>query len=195
MAARRRRRILSAMKQWMLILLSAIYLYALPALARQDDPRLDKLFTDLHGAKNPAEARTLEHAIWSIWLESGSDTVDLLVRGGTFAMQRGDLAKADTLFDAVIQLAPDFAEGWNKRATLRFLQGDYVGSKGDVERTLSLEPRHFGALLGLAQIYDKLNNEVGELNALRRALAIDPQTPDLADRIKELTIKVEGRPI
>jgi tetratricopeptide (TPR) repeat protein len=166
-----------------------------PAAARQGDDRLDGLFERLQAAQNPLEAKLLEEAIWQIWLESGSPTVDLLMANGATAMSAGDYDKAQTMFDAVVQLDPDYAEGWNKRATLYFITGNYQASIADIEKTLALEPRHFGALSGLGQILERLNDPAGALKAYRRALAADPQMESVRERVKELTLQVKGSPI
>ena len=166
-----------------------------PAVARQGDDRLDGLFERLQAAQNPLEAKLLEEAIWQIWLESGSPTVDLLMANGATAMSAGDYDKAQTMFDAVVQLDPDYAEGWNKRATLYFITGNYQASIADIEKTLALEPRHFGALSGLGQILERLNDPAGALKAYRRALAADPQMESVRERVKELTLQVKGSPI
>ena len=90
--------------------------------------------------------RTLEARIWTIWGESGSETVDLLYASGIDAMRERRLTDARDIFGGIIALDPAFAEGWNKCATVHFLLLDYGQSIADVAQTLALEPRHFGAL-------------------------------------------------
>jgi tetratricopeptide (TPR) repeat protein len=169
----------------------------LPALAfaKQGDERLDSLFERLQAAQDAVEVKVLEAAIWQIWLQSGSDSVDLLMQDGALAMSQGDYRKALEAFDAVVQVEPDFAEGWNKRATLYFLMGNYQASIADIQKTLALEPRHFGALSGLGQILDRLEDAKGALAAYSRALAADPHLDDVRERVKQLTLKVKGSPI
>jgi tetratricopeptide (TPR) repeat protein len=176
-------------------LVAACLALTLPALAKQGDERLDGLFERLQRTSNPLEAKVVEQAIWQIWLQSGSDTVDLLMANGTNAMSEGDYPKALKMFDSVVQVDPGYAEGWNKRATLYFLMGDFQSSMGDIQKTLELEPRHFGALSGLGQILDRLDDAPGALKAYRRALAADPQMESVRERVKELTLKVKGSPI
>jgi len=173
----------------------ALVALSVPAIARQGDERLDGLFEQLQAAHNPLEAKVLEEAIWQIWLESGSPTIDLLMSNASDAVAAGDYDKAKTMYDTIIKYDPNFAEGWNKRATLYFMMGDYQDSIADIEKTLTLEPRHFGALSGLGQILDRLNDPAGALKAYRRALAADPQMDAVRDRVKELTLKVNGSPI
>jgi tetratricopeptide (TPR) repeat protein len=178
-----------------LAILVALIALVQPAAARQGDDRLDSLFERLQTAQNPLEAKLIEEAIWQIWAQSGSPTVDLLLANSANAMSSGDFDKAQTMLDAVVQLDPDFAEGWNKRATLYFMTGNYQASIADIEKTLALEPRHFGALSGLGQILDRLDDAPGALKAYRRALAADPQMEAVRERVKELTLKVKGSPI
>ena len=89
---------------------------------------------------------------------------------------------------------PEFAEAWNKRATVLYLMGDYQRSVADVEQTLALEPRHFGALAGLGLINLALDREVAALRAFEAALNIHPQQPGLRAKIKELRTRLGGKP-
>jgi tetratricopeptide (TPR) repeat protein len=163
-----------------------------PAMADQKDERLDKLFDALLAAVSPQEAQLAERMIWSVWLESGSPTVDLLMQKGVAAMGEGDAEPAFAMFNAIVELAPDYAEGWNKRATLYFLMGRFEDSIADCERTLKLEPRHFGALSGLGMIYVQLGQDAKALDAYRRALAVDPQLVRERAEVERLTKKVRG---
>ena len=99
----------------------------------------------------------------------------------------------DALLDKILVLEPDWAEAWNKRATLRFLEDDDAGSMEDLSHVLALEPRHFGALSGLGFILKRNGMNKGALAALRKALAIYPENPDIQKAVDELTPDVEGR--
>jgi len=163
-----------------------------PALADQNDPRLDDLFAGLKATDNPREAHEIEQMIWFIWSRSPSAGANLMLRQGTQYMNEGKHQDAEANFDAVVELAPEFAEGWNKRATVRYLRGDYEGSIEDIKRTLALEKRHFGALSGLGQIYDSLNEKKAAIEAFRAALELNPHMNVIAERLEELVEEVEG---
>ena len=119
-----------------------------PAFGDQTDPRLDQLFADLKSVAGPAEAAPVENRIWTIWHETSDESVDTLMKKGIERMGRGDFRTALAAFTHVVEAAPDFAEGWNKRATVHFLMENYKESLADIVKTLELEPRHFGALSG-----------------------------------------------
>lgn len=163
-----------------------------PAMADQNDERLEKLFDALLAASSPQEAQLPEQMIWSVWLESESPTVNLLMKRGIEAMGEGEAELALAMFNAIVELAPDYAEGWNKRATLYFLMGRYEDSIADCERTLKLEPRHFGALSGLGMIYVQLENDAKALDAYRRALAVHPQLTQVRAEVERLAKKLRG---
>lgn len=165
----------------------------LPALPVQAQSAVDGLFEKLQETQNPIEARQLERQIWAAWSKSESDTLDALMGGGIAVMEKGDYPRAQEIFSTMIELKPDFAEAYNKRATVRFLAGDYAGSVADIERTLKLEPRHFGALSGLGTIMERLDNLPEALKAYRRALAANPHLNDGADKLKELRRKIDAR--
>jgi len=154
--------------------------------ANQKDARLNTLFVRLHDAPNWAEARTVEGRIWSIWLESEDENLDPVMRQGILAMNARDYSGALEAFNAVIRAAPDFAEGWNKRATLYWLMGELQKSVDDIERTLALEPRHFGALSGLGMIRKAQDRPADAIQAYKRALEIYPTMPNAAEQIKIL---------
>lgn len=165
--------------------------------AAQDDPRLPAMFERLKTNLSEAEARTVEAGIWSIWLDytGDDDDVRIVFSHGLAAMAAGDLDRALAAFDRVVESAPEFAEGWNKRATVRYLLNDHAGSIADVERTLALEPRHFGALSGLGLIYAETDNLPAALKAFEAALAIDPHAATVRANAEAIRKKLGGRPI
>lgn len=151
-------------------------LIAAAASADQKDPRLEGLFADLQGAPSSSAAAELEARIWSIWSESGDADVDKVYEIGNQAMALGDLVTALKVFDAIVAKAPDFAEGWNKRATIHYMMGNYQQSLADIDRTLALEPHHFGALSGLGLVNLKLDRDEAALDAFERVLKVSPQS-------------------
>lgn len=163
--------------------------------ADQTDPRLDRLFGELQRTTGDREIAILEAAIWRIWLETGSATVDLLMQRGLDGMAAAEYDQAEAAFTKVTELAPDFAEAWNKRATVRYLAGEYEGAISDVERTLELEPRHFGALSGLAMVHHEMGDDVAALAAIRRTLEVHPHLEALIALEEKLTLQIEGRGI
>lgn len=166
--------------------------YSAPAAADQNDPRLEELFAGLQATGSAREAHEIEQMIWFIWSRSPSAGANLMLRQGTQYMNEGKHKDAESNFDAVVELAPEFAEGWNKRATVRYLMGNYDGSIEDIKRALALEKRHFGALSGLGLIYDSLNEKKAAIEAFRAALEINPHMDSIAERLKELVEEVEG---
>jgi tetratricopeptide (TPR) repeat protein len=177
------------------IIVASLAGFFAPAAADQNDPRLDDLFAGLKATGNAREAHEIEQMIWFVWSRSPSAGANLMLRQGTEYMNEGKHEAARGNFDAVVELAPAFAEGWNKRATVRYLMGDYQGSIEDIKRTLALEERHFGALSGLGLIYDALDEKKAALEAYRAALAINPHSPameNVRNRVRELAKEVEG---
>lgn len=166
-------------------------LFAPPPPAAAQTEELDQLFEDLARA-GEEDWQAIEKRIWKAWSHSGSDSMDLLLERGRAAMRAGDLDKAIAHLSALIDHAPDFAEGWNARATAYFMQEEYGLSVADIERVLALNPRHFGALSGLGMIYERLDLDEAALRAYRAAIAIHPFRPDLKDAIKRLEAKTGG---
>jgi tetratricopeptide (TPR) repeat protein len=163
-----------------------------PAHARQDDPKLGDLFDLLYDADHPREIAAITHLIWQVWSKSGSDTTDYLFKAGIQAMAQGELEKALTRFSAITDIDPEFAEAWNKRATVLFMMGEYKASVVDVQKTVSLEPRHFGAWSGLGMIYMHMEYHELALKAFRRALAANPHLTGAKQQIIELKSKISG---
>ncbi len=163
--------------------------------ARQDDPRLDALFERLLATAEPAEARHVEASIWGIWNETGDETLDALMARGMLAMNIRAYEAALESFNAVVESAPDFAEGWNMRATLFYKMDRYTESVRDVERTLRLEARHFGALSGMGLISIQLGDEAAALDWFERALAVNPHMTGANANVRVLREILRGRAI
>jgi tetratricopeptide (TPR) repeat protein len=166
-------------------------LLAQPAAADQKDPRLDKLFQQLKTATSTEESYPIEIQIWQIWTEANDTNIDALMDIGIASMNdpgqsAAEYKKALQAFDKVVSLAPGFAEGWNKRATLLYLLGRYEDSIKDIEKTLALEPRHFGALSGLGLCEAQLHREKEAFDAFEKALAINPNMPGVRLNAEEM---------
>ena len=186
------------MSRWLSALLALTCLVGMgsgAAHADQNDPRLNDLFAQLKSATGYLKARTIEQQIWQIWLQSDNTEVTQLMGDGVEAMNSEDYKTAIADFTKITQLAPAFAEGWNKRATVLWMVGDYQGSLADVDKTLRLEPRHFGALSGLGMINADLDREEDAIAAFERVLAIDPNMPGVVERIEELKQKLKDKQI
>ena len=131
------------------------------------------LLQALRDADEGTRARA-EQAMWRIWARSGDPRVDLLYRAGVEQMSAGELRQGIATFTRIIELKPDFAEGWNKRATLYFLAGEYRKSLADCAQVIKRNPYHFGALAGYGQIYLRLEDYERSLQYYQRALEVNP---------------------
>jgi tetratricopeptide (TPR) repeat protein len=161
-------------------------LAANPTLARQDDDRLDGLFARLQQTTDAREATILEGMIWALWFQTGKDETDMILEAGNSAMSVRDFDAALFRFNHVIEIDPDFAEGWNRRATLYYLMGRFEASIEDINRTLALEPRHFGALSGLGLVNINLGRFEEALKAFERALEVNPHIAGAKENISAL---------
>ncbi len=162
-----------------------------PGLA---DDRLDDLFTALREADAETGA-AIEGRIWEEWSHSGSPAMDLLLERGRAAMAEGDFMLAIEHFTALVDHAPEFPEGYNARATAYFRAGLYGPSLADIRTTLALNPRHFGALAGLAAIFEELGEKKGALAAYREVEKLFPAREGLRETIDRLSRQVEGENI
>ncbi len=167
-----------------------------PKIRRGDRTHnLDFLFGALKVAPDEASAKNIEDRIWALWLASGSDTCNLLMNRVKQAVDAEKYDLAVRLLDAIIEIKPSYVEAWNRRATVFFLKKDYGHALADIRQVLAREPRHFGALVGLAAIMQDIGDDKDALAAYRRALAIDPHLKGVADKVKTLAGKVDGRDI
>ncbi len=142
-----------------------------------DAARLDQLFSALRIAQED-ESIVIKDEIRTLWAQSGSPTLDLLLERGNRALAAGDLPAAIEHFTAAIDHAPDFAAAWNGRATAYYLSGLTGPALADIARTLTLEPRHFGAIAGLAVIMEEIGARPRAIAAWQRLLALAPADPD-----------------
>jgi tetratricopeptide (TPR) repeat protein len=174
----------------------ATLVMAAPATGRADqsDERLEELFDRLRATADPLEAQIIEVQIWRIWTDSGRDDINTLVEEGSRFMAQGLLKEAIAIFDRVVTNLPEFAEGWNKRATAHYLNGDYTASMIDIERTLALEPRHFGAISGMGLIFMVRGDEANALRAFEEVLKVHPHARGAKAHVEELykKLKLQG---
>ena len=156
---------------------------------------LDGLFAELRRERDRKRAGRLERAIWREWARYDDETVNLLSGWATRAMSRKKYGVALDLLDRVVVMAPDYAEGWNRRATLHFMRRDYVKSLADIERTLQIEPRHFGALAGMGTILMQLGRKPEALEVWYRALSVNPSMTSAQKAVEKLEEELAGRGI
>lgn len=164
-----------------------------PAPVQTRQQKLEDLFARLAASTDPAESEGLVLAIDRLQLESGSSTGDLLMARVLAAMGNHDFPIARALLDKLVVLRPEWAEAWNKRATVRFLMDDEKGSMADIARVLVLEPRHVGALAGMAMILERGGFRDDALRAYGRALEIAPHLPSLRAAVDRLTAATKGQ--
>ena len=166
-----------------------------PKTAEEKARLLNDLYAHLATAEDEAQAKKTSERIERLWLISGSDTVNLLMERAAKAMAGKKFEQAQKLLDQVIGLAPDFAEGFNRRAYLNFTQSKYEQAVGDLRRVLALEPNHFKALEGLAQIWRDTGNKPGALRVMRQLMDVNPFFPGAKGVVEELKREVEGQGI
>ncbi len=156
---------------------------------------LDELFQRLGKSADEDEAKGIAGAIERVWLRSGSDTADLLMNRAMTAFQTKDYPLATELLDKVVVLDPEWAEAWNKRATVKYFTDDYAGAMADIGEVLKLEPRHFGALSGMGFILQRTGLERRALEVFRKTLEIYPKLDDVRKIVDKISIEIEGRDI
>ncbi len=137
-------------------------------------PTTEKEALDALKGDDPELAATAEAILWRVWCRAGDPETDRVFRAGIEEMQRQKLVEAEALFSRVIEQNPGFAEGWNKRATVRFMRGDFAGSIADCQQTLARNPNHFGAASGQGLCHISLNEYREAAICFRRALEIHP---------------------
>jgi tetratricopeptide (TPR) repeat protein len=167
----------------------------LPRVHRGEQAQVDRLFEALKLAPDEESAKYFENRIWAIWLDSPSDTANILMGRVKTAIDAKEYDLAIKLLNAIIDIKPEFTEAWNRRASIYFTKKDFARSLADIREVLAREPRHFGALSGLGIILQDLGDEKGALQAFRRALAIHPHLERIPELVKQLSDKIDGRDI
>ena len=168
------------------ILLGICLIYPVSAISDQTDTRLKDLFVTLQNSEDTMELQQAESSIWEIWYDSGEQDVDSMMKEARKAVTAGELAIAEKIYSQVINRLPQFSEGWNRRATIRYYRRDYQGSLHDIHQTLVLEPRHFGAIWGLGMILGWQREYSAAISAFERLLEIKPNSGDAQPRIDML---------
>jgi tetratricopeptide (TPR) repeat protein len=172
---------------------SALPSYAQTIVSKNDKgKKLNDLYSALKRSKSEVTARDIANNILETRLVSGSANVDLLMEWAQQAMNRSNFGAALDFLDQVVILKPDFAEGWNRRATLHFIMNDYSKSMLDIEKTLELDPKHYGALAGMGMIFLTLDNKEKALSAYQRALDVYPLMRDVQKTVGELEDQLAG---
>ena len=166
-----------------------------PPVAVTKEARLDQLFADLKRERNEKAAERIAGRIWGEWFQSGSASIDLMMQWSQKAVESQKFDVALDFLDQVVTLQPDYAEGWNRRATVHFMMKNYGKSMADIDRTLQLEPRHFGALSGLAQIMAETGHKQSALEAWQKVLAIYPMMRSAQNQVSTLSEELAGEGI
>jgi tetratricopeptide (TPR) repeat protein len=158
------------------LLAAAMLTLSFPVQA--EDPRaaavLDQLFDALRTAQDPETAQQLDEAIWTVWTNPSDPVLHERMRAVLLARGTGNIAEALRLLDKLVVDYPDYAEGWNQRATIHYIMGHLDLSLADCAKVLELEPRHFGALSGRALIYLSQGKRALALKDMAAALAVHP---------------------
>jgi tetratricopeptide (TPR) repeat protein len=160
-----------------------------------EQARLDTLFGQLRRERNEKAAERIASQIWEQWFDSGSSSIDLMMQWSQKAIEEQKYDVALDFLDEVIMLSPDYAEGWNRRATLHFMMSNYAKSMSDIDHTLALEPRHFGALSGMAQILRNTGRKESALKAWQRVLEIYPMMRNAQNEVATLSEELAGESI
>lgn len=156
------------------------------------EQRLDALFLDLKKERDENKARELADRIRLEWQESGSATVNLLMQSADKAITDDKKPAALDILDQVIALAPNYVEGWNRRATLHFQMGNYRKSMSDINRVLAIEPRHFGAIAGMATMLEAAGKNELAMRAWQQFLDVYPSDRKAQEQFGELAEKLAG---
>lgn len=154
--------------------------------------QLDNLFTALKRQRDPDQASLIADQINAELSDSGSATINLLMQWADKAIQEKRNAAAMDYLDQVISLKPDYVEGWNRRATLNFAIGDYRKAMEDINQVLHIEPRHFGALAGMAAMLTERGNDAQALRVWDRFLEVYPANRSAQEEAGKLSEKLAG---
>lgn len=158
----------------------------IPAASNGDhtDSRLDDLFLVLLQTEDLPLLRSAEGEIWAIWFEHPNADVERLMQLGVQRMNYQSYTEALAIFNNIVESFPDFAEAWNRRATLHYIVGNYEASIADIEKVLALEPRHFGALSGLGMVYLQQEELSKAKQAFEDLIDVHPNSPNAKQNLE-----------
>jgi tetratricopeptide (TPR) repeat protein len=168
---------------------------AMPKSPAERDRTLSDLYALLATAEDEGTAKVIAEGIERVWLHSGSPTVDVLFGRAMKAVQAKDFDLALQFFDHVVEQAPDFTEGWNRRAFVHFQRNELARALGDLRRALALDHNHFKALDGLSQVLREIGQKKAALEVMRKLYEVHPYWPGAVLAIQELAREVEGQGI
>lgn len=157
--------------------------------------QVDKLLDELKKQHNETAARRVAQRLQATWSESGSASVDLMMGWAQKAISQQKFDVALDFLDQVVMLKPDYVEGWNRRATVHYLMHNFGMSMADLNQALSLEPRHFGALSGVARIMSETDNKELALKAWEKVLAVYPMMRSAQEQVSTLSEDLTGSAI
>lgn len=171
------------MKRFLIFL---VFLWSGSLFADQTDPQLEDLFAELKDETDVLRANSIANRIWAIWIQHEDTQASGLMQRGISQMNANDLYSARETYTRLIAMKADFAEAWNKRATIYWLLGDYDASLKDIEEVLKLEPWHFGALSGRGLVYMDRGDYFLARGAFLTLLEVYPAMPGVKDTIIQL---------
>ncbi len=166
-----------------------------PGMDVQTENRLDALFSQLKRERNEKAAERIASRIADEWARSGSASIDLMMTWSQTALEGKKFDVALDFLDQVVTMEPTYAEGWNRRATVHFVMQNYAKSMADINHTLQLEPRHFGALSGMGQIMKNTGRDELALQAWQRVLDIYPMMRSAQNEVATLSEELAGEDI
>jgi tetratricopeptide (TPR) repeat protein len=154
--------------------------------------KLDSYFERLKAETNPEDANLIAEDIWAVWLDSGSDTVNFILRRGTAAQKRNDNKLARRMYDHVTKLNPDYAEGWARSSRLALEEKNLSRALNEAAQALIYEPRHFYALWTMGNVFEQLGRQDEALEAYREANKLYPELKAVRDRLGALQSDIDG---
>jgi tetratricopeptide (TPR) repeat protein len=169
------------------LLLACLIFLPLSVVADQSDERLDELFSTLLISTDLTTIRATESQIWEIWFDHANEDVEQLMQMGVTRMNYNRYADAMLIFTQLIENFPEYAEGWNRRATLHYVLGNFDESVADIEAVLELEPRHFGALSGLGMVYLQQKQLSKAKLAFENLVDVHPNSPNAQENLRRVT--------